>query len=39
MLTDWRAKWRAATYGITDAEFPFGIVQLAPWSIGMLHKP
>jgi sialate O-acetylesterase len=30
---DWRSKFNAASYGITPAQFPFGIVQLAPWSM------
>ena len=34
MLEDWRAKFHAASFGITSPIFPFGIVQLAPWSAG-----
>jgi hypothetical protein len=31
MIADWRAKWHEGTMGETDAVFPFGFVQLAPW--------
>ena len=34
MLTDWRAKFHAASHGATAADFPFGITQLAPWAAG-----
>jgi hypothetical protein len=33
MLKDWRAKFHAASHGITPPDFPFGIVQLAPWGL------
>ena len=28
MIQDWRSKWHAGTGGQTDAQFPFGFVQL-----------
>ena len=34
MISDWRAKWAEGTGGATDANFPFGFVQLAAWVEG-----
>ena len=33
MISDWRTKFYAATHGQTDANFPFGFVQV------MVHHP
>jgi len=30
LVADWRTKWHAASGGHTAADFPFGVVQLAP---------
>jgi hypothetical protein len=34
MVRDWRSKFHVASGGATAVDFPFGIVQLAPWSLG-----
>lgn len=31
MIDAWRTAWQNGTNGETEAEFPFGFVQLAPW--------
>ena len=31
MIADWRSKWAEGSLGETDATFPFGFVDLAPW--------
>lgn len=31
MIDDWRKKFHEGSAGQTDADFPFGFVQLAPW--------
>ena len=31
MIADWRAQWYNYTGGLTNPEFPFGFVMLAPW--------
>lgn len=32
MIADWRAKWAAGSAGTTSDDFPFGFVNLAPWT-------
>ena len=32
MIADWRRKWAVGSLGTTSADFPFGFVNLAPWT-------